>query len=353
MFQAEQSSSSPPGSPAVHKRRRCGLSQDHVLEDIEYRSTWTLLTSAPWRELCRYWWGPTSKGKEELDKALKSQHGVLRVTQPAVWWAFDLLDESNGGILICDDYKFMYDRLCQGFTVPFQQPSYVGGVILTGQSGIGKSYFALYALLRRIAEGQPVLFSTALGETYLKPTNHVRPADLPPYNLSNLRAWSLVGGRSNLGQSGVTARSLFWAVSTSPRRRRYRELEKRTSSRKWILNPSPIAELCFLMSHENDLGFPSHAFDTTEKLTELVETVGPCSRDLRAYVSNPSRVTDSISAALLAIESPHQITSIIKGSPYDMDAYSDRLVLLPQDTVDCIGIGGQVKHSPTLLEWNY
>ncbi|GJJ07082.1 hypothetical protein Clacol_001281 [Clathrus columnatus] len=70
--------------------------------------------------------------------------------------------------IVRDSYKTMFDHIWER---AFQQPD--TGVVLTGQPGVGKTYFLWYALIRFIKQGQPVALFT--GDTlFLFYGNHVR-----------------------------------------------------------------------------------------------------------------------------------------------------------------------------------
>ncbi|KAF5348664.1 hypothetical protein D9758_006807 [Tetrapyrgos nigripes] len=59
-------------------------------------------------------------------------------------------------------YEVLYDYLCNKF-----KASNTGGVLVTGSPGIGKSFFLLYALIRRLMEGKTTVFHAMNHDTYV------------------------------------------------------------------------------------------------------------------------------------------------------------------------------------------
>ncbi|KZV64083.1 hypothetical protein PENSPDRAFT_738461 [Peniophora sp. CONT] len=68
-------------------------------------------------------------------------------------WADELL-ETRGRIMIAEGYNHVYGQINDLHT-EHESP----GVIVEGQSGIGKTYLALYLLVLRLSTAQPVLYS--------------------------------------------------------------------------------------------------------------------------------------------------------------------------------------------------
>lgn len=126
----------------------------------------------------------------------------------------------------------------------------------------GKSYFIIYALLRRMAAGQRTLFSTAHGTTYLFDeqgawqmekknisVNHIPIAD------SDGSLWSLIDAADDtpLRNQPVACSLAFAVVATSPEVRRYNWWYKKGAGRirHVIAEPWSVEELYQLCVHRN------------------------------------------------------------------------------------------------------
>ena len=120
---------------------------------------------------------------------------------------------------------------------------------------IGKSYFAVYALLRRLAAGLPVMFSNKHGFTYWfheqglwrLPTESFAPDDLslisydPAY-----RVWSLVDPpdeKQPLKGHLFSDVGIFYAVFASPDNARFKNLVEKDDACLWLLSPWDNNEL--------------------------------------------------------------------------------------------------------------
>ncbi|KAI0786222.1 hypothetical protein C8Q75DRAFT_286302 [Abortiporus biennis] len=104
------------------------------------------------------WWGTTHL----QDKLRIESNPVLNVLEVPFDKRIHLLMETRGQLCVRNDYKLLYDRL-----VSLSQSGKKVGVILSGQPGIGKSYFNMFALLKRMSERKATLFTNFRGVTFL------------------------------------------------------------------------------------------------------------------------------------------------------------------------------------------
>ncbi|CAA7267701.1 unnamed protein product [Cyclocybe aegerita] len=99
------------------------------------------------------WWGKCHD--------IPAVHGTLFLPQAELWEATVDLCLTNGHIFVREEYEYIYQRLLDAANWP------MSARILSGSPGIGKSYFLLYALVRRMAECSTTLFTTSKGIVYL------------------------------------------------------------------------------------------------------------------------------------------------------------------------------------------
>jgi len=105
-----------------------------------------------WGQFYKQWWGPFSGGKAALVEALAPSEGastsaaaqlsgkrVIHVGDKKIWDGLCLLSDSQGSMLVRDEYAAIYYRLCE--LAASRKPGPVEpGAIVTGQPGIGDPY---------------------------------------------------------------------------------------------------------------------------------------------------------------------------------------------------------------------
>ena len=123
---------------------------------------------------------------------------------------------------------------------------------------IGKSYFAVYALLRRLAAGHSVMFNNKHEETYLfqeqgvwmRPTTSIQHRDLLriPYDPAH-RVWALFdpsNKKEAIGGPLTSNKKVFFAIFASPDPARFKDLVENDGAYRWLLSPWDDNELRYL-----------------------------------------------------------------------------------------------------------
>ena len=122
----------------------------------------------------------------------------------------------------------------------------------------GKTYFLVYTLLRRMAAGEPVLFSTSAGSTLLLDRDgvrHIRTDELETPELCYRGfykcaspVWSLIDSSvSGEAEDGVVTHPMFFVVCASPSRpSEYRHWRKKEYPSPFIMEPWSVRELGWL-----------------------------------------------------------------------------------------------------------
>lgn len=119
---------------------------------------------------------------------------------------------------------------------------------------LGKSYFAVYVLLMRLASGNEVMFNNKAGMTYWfhrqcvwrRATVSIKAEDLDSitYNPAQ-RVWSLFdppNGKKPIDNTLINSARIFYAVFASPDATRFTYLAKEHALR-WLLSPWDNYEL--------------------------------------------------------------------------------------------------------------
>ncbi|RPD81337.1 hypothetical protein L226DRAFT_529742 [Lentinus tigrinus ALCF2SS1-7] len=180
----------------------------------------------------------------------------------------------------------MYTRLCNAY-----EQSDVPGIILTGQPGIGKSYFSIYVLLQCLAKEKPVLFTTKEGDTFWFDQNGVQtclassmPRWRPDISSSSTgrQIWSLVDPGDHkvpIPRRFTSHRFIFYVLFTSPDQSRYKHLTNE-SAREWFMSPWTDHELNVLFTTTGMTAASTSSFPF-EEVRRLRELAGPCPRDIK------------------------------------------------------------------------
>ncbi|KAH8995601.1 hypothetical protein EDB92DRAFT_2084426 [Lactarius akahatsu] len=126
-----------------------------------------------------------------------------------------------------------------------------GGVVATGQPGIGKTCFLYYALLRRLSEMKPVAlerpgFFILFHEGGVYRYSNTDPDSLPE------RTWALSDSNENAPQpcsafGTVSKRRTAWVIqTTSPAEKRWKNWKKYCTADMFVMNPISIEEVTVL-----------------------------------------------------------------------------------------------------------
>ncbi|KAF8473736.1 hypothetical protein DFH94DRAFT_764217 [Russula ochroleuca] len=143
------------------------------------------------------------------------------------------------------EYFRMYKQ-CEHHLETMRNEARPPSQIVTGQPGIGKSYWIFYALCRRLAEGKPIMWYRD-SVMYLFVSDGVyKTTENPHSSLFKTRVWTLVDADGenifppSLAQHGIKYLHIF---TTSPKWGRWKSLTKTTSCAIAIMNPWTRGEI--------------------------------------------------------------------------------------------------------------
>jgi hypothetical protein len=115
---------------------------------------------------------------------------------------------------------------------------------------LGKSYFGVFALIRRMILGETVMFTSHHQTTYLLDDTGVWAKSVTDIYLDHLpdKIWSIIdAGAKPEPVSELVSSAMFFSVfTTSPKLIRYKEFMKRRGVRLWVLNPWVESEIKLL-----------------------------------------------------------------------------------------------------------
>ncbi|RPD60231.1 hypothetical protein L226DRAFT_563304 [Lentinus tigrinus ALCF2SS1-7] len=154
----------------------------------------------------------------------------------------------------------------------------IRGIVLTGQPGIGNSYFAQYVLIQCLANQQAVVFFTSRGSAFFfdefgvricstAQVNAPRTFSEPHFGAPETRIWSPIDAapQENPVPSNIMSHFLFFVLFTPPDDR---YLQDGYRVRKWIMSPWTDEELLMLLS-TSDMMPTADAAHTLENVQDL------------------------------------------------------------------------------------
>ncbi|KAL6298943.1 hypothetical protein BKA93DRAFT_809003 [Sparassis latifolia] len=195
-----------------------------------------------------------------------------------------------------------------------------GPVLLTGQPGIGKTLFLVYALTKRLTEGQPTILSTASlgyflfqnsgayqftnadmdGSLLRSGIRAIHNGDVPGGNFKEKDAgWILYDSneaQGSLNWDSSSFRPWKMVFSTSPKLSRYKEWVKQKNAVMYVMKPWSWSEIC--------AGAPlqTSKSPTTKELWDAYHRFGPSARIV--YKSDPVEHQSDIRLALRNCRDP-------------------------------------------------
>ncbi|RPD70001.1 hypothetical protein L226DRAFT_259703 [Lentinus tigrinus ALCF2SS1-7] len=269
---------------------------------------------------------------------LQSQNEIIQIAQADVWEYLGITSATRGSLYIRSEYKSMYERLCNShkWLDPLDiDPPYIPGVIVTGQPGIGKSYFSVYALLQRMADEQPVVFFTRRGWAVYVDDSGIRrtsissidaPVDFPlvSYAPPASRIWALIDAPVAKGPipDAIIASSMFYVLCASPERSTYTHLLKQ-SAREFYMDPWTDQELFAMFTLT---ARPSDHRPSLEWVRDMRSEFGPCPRDLVLAARDRERVKRDITRAITS-SSMKLLFNLPEDATTPLDVASDELIL--------------------------
>ncbi|PIL35210.1 hypothetical protein GSI_03000 [Ganoderma sinense ZZ0214-1] len=219
------------------------------------------------------------------------------------------------------------------------------GVKVSGHPGLGKSYSLVYALLRRMSEGRPVLFSTSANSTLLIDRHGVRSMATDQVEVEHLirvsdpyvptsPIWSLIDASmsSQAAMSTLVHPNLFVVFASYPRAQGYMGWTEQSMAQQFIMEPWFVWELEWLLSVDGltplsqDQRAPYN--QQRRNLEHLVHEVGPGPRDIFSYVSSPNEYKKRIRFVLKEIQGWRDVHNLFATADRTMSWEAQHLVVL-------------------------
>ncbi|KAI0737356.1 hypothetical protein C8Q80DRAFT_1213894 [Daedaleopsis nitida] len=306
-------------------------------------SGWQPVSNHEWTAFYENWWRKPGTDATNLEKL----HRVVTVDlSQRVRSAFEMVD-STGRLFVREEYLRLYDQLCD------VEKKGCTGTLILGQPGIGaslhpglrrgdselrasgKSYFIIYALLRRMATGQRTLFSTTAEDAFLfdeqgaweMEKKDITQKHIPRADDNGPPIWSLIDADDGgpLHTRAIACRMVFAVVAASPTGTNgYNKWYEKGAGKvkRIVAGPWNVEELHNLLSHPSLLELPATArepYRTLEGVETLVRDVGPCPRDIIWYIRDRGaferRVSDAV-RKIATIEDVLRLFLFHEGDPH-------------------------------------
>ncbi|RXW14477.1 hypothetical protein EST38_g11376 [Candolleomyces aberdarensis] len=288
----------------------------------------------------KLWWGQLSDGKKKLDSTASQKNDFqspdrLLDISPLTDDLVDLT-QSNGTLYVRTEYQVMYERLEADSKLKATR------VVVTGQSGIGKSYFLVYVLLRQLTQGKTTLFSTSDERTFLFDESGIRTMkkediekDYLPKSedpTDGMSVWSLIDANTSMkpetSQVGNT-HNVFAILAASPNPERLKFWNISANLVKRVMDPWGMEEL-LLLFRQPELTTLSDALRTVyqrpEDVEELVSRAGSCPRDIFLFTRNPEEFYDVIDEEIRSLRTVKNLYGIFESAKWasEQDSASQR-----------------------------
>jgi len=208
----------------------------------------------------------------------------------------ELQFEERTQLLIREEYIRLASKAEEVYETYLEnRPPRPRGIVVTGQSGIGKTCFLQWLLLERLLDGKPTILRTKKDYAYFSANGFFRISEFELPSPSN--TWLLAD--PGLGAGGPPMRTgLFTIFTTSPSEGIYKEWRKQNSARLFIMNPWTWPELNFVGSSLYEEG----SIDLS-KLETAFKRYGPTARNPLEYACNATTLEALDTAVDLAISS--------------------------------------------------
>lgn len=190
------------------------------------------------KNLHKKYWRKGEEGWKEIRKSGKinipplDDSDTFRVSDTASLYTYTYIDlgsdfkgffDGMDSILVRDEYKTILEHL-----VKLSEEKGIGGAVLTGQPGIGKSLFLYYILISRILTGKTTVFENEMNNIYLFGDYFQRSKRI--HEMAYPGAWALSDSNARLTQPSdgfIGAGSQFFTVqATSPQPHRWKTWQK-------------------------------------------------------------------------------------------------------------------------------
>ncbi|KAI0716420.1 hypothetical protein C8Q76DRAFT_406596 [Earliella scabrosa] len=245
---------------------------------------------AAWQSLFDAW-----RHKEE---AVFQAGEILDLTPWRDLWGFTpLFVVTNGRLYVREEYVTMYGRLVNAAA------SGARGVVVSGQPGIGKSFFGIYVLLRRLAEDKDVMYALGAqddvvrfqsGTAYIiaEPREECKDHTGSPNDAN--RPWMLIEPGTSQSDHKLNIfllhHSLYRVAFFAPGTSSTKSLLGHYLFHKWDMSLWTEDELVQLWSNRllllrsDSYGWFDAVGDVRAVVKHLVLQVGSCPRDIGLWV---------------------------------------------------------------------
>ncbi|PIL27892.1 transporter [Ganoderma sinense ZZ0214-1] len=277
--------------------RQARAAMTTTLAPKSYRDEWLSPNHPIWPDFHRNYWGAASDGRVNLDEISRHPplHRFLDIWPPVVLMLLGVSIDGIGNsesLLVRDEMLCFAQRFRDAYNLSGEA---IEGVVLLGQSGIGKTALLVFFLVQCMSRGEPVLFTTRYGETYLfdehgvvavTASNFLVSKHLPPRLDGTRRLWSLADcplapEPSPLSVTLDVRPRVFFITSLSPEKSRYEPFENEPSVRTWWMSRWNDEELTALLQPQRFGTFDAAAVRT------LRGGAGPVPRDVLRLLLHP------------------------------------------------------------------
>ncbi|KAN0127602.1 hypothetical protein V8E53_014580 [Lactarius tabidus] len=235
-------------------------------------------------------------------------------------------DPGRWKIWVRKEFIRMYKR-CNDHLETNRHESQSPSLIVTGQPGIGKSYWLIYVLCRRLAYKKPIMwyrgqrmYLSVEDGVYMAPIDH-------PSTAFRTRVWTLV----DADQSECVPESLavpdtkhMIIFASSPKQERWEGMTKTTNYSVAIMNPWTRAEISEAAA--------IHGFAASNlAIDEMYTRFGPTPRICFDYLKTPSLLDmhkEKFGLALSSLSLRSLREMVNKATVLDMDDVSHTILLL-------------------------
>ncbi|KAF8506812.1 hypothetical protein F5888DRAFT_1798045 [Russula emetica] len=227
-------------------------------------------------------------------------------------------------------YNYCRERHEEG---PSDETEMARSIVITGQPGIGKSYWITYAVRRRLGERKPFLwlrgsfcFLFVEDGVFERLVDHVSGGDFVPF------LWAFVDadGRSGVPDNLAHETNLYIIFTTSPKRDRWKSLTKKTNYAVIIMNTWSLEEI--------HLAAAMHGFTNEQRnLAEgYFKNFGPTPRICIDFVQDPAQRVDHeyhCQAMISRLTSDRLRQFVVNGGDLDLDEFSHTIIMIRRNEI--------------------
>ncbi|KAI0781859.1 hypothetical protein C8Q75DRAFT_789623 [Abortiporus biennis] len=221
----------------------------------------------------------------------------------------------------------MYGRLERASTHRAQESDGINGVVLSGQPGIGKSTFLVYALLKRMSSQLPTMFVSCDSSLFLIDergifTKTLVKSTLPDMPNLDRSLWILVDS-SQLTPSPLLSPFTFTIFAGTPSLECYEMWRQDVRVPRWIMQTCSPHEL-----HDSLLIQAHIASRVPIDVEEIIKYSGPIPRDAFNSIARIPDISAYINRAIMQIRSVQDIAEVLHSARKNPDEFSHPLFMI-------------------------